>query len=351
VIQAFFRAQATGVATLAKGVSTDCLHPDEVSELANDIGLDQEQIHQLDLRRLWDRASVAAYHRNLLRQGRVSVAAVSLAASYRDLIAEGLPAFPVRPTSCSIRQALAELLEQIEQRRSAQAQMAAAVVLPILDDLCQFPQAVARVRGLVLDAATAIGVAVHCWVGDALVLSGGQDAIASLTGEGQFALLHRVRDALGLRAVMGLGYGGSVAEAEHRALLALGLPGRTSRRGHPLPGVLPPDRSSPLQAPVGEVTAATAGQLPMLAMQQALEAQRRLGRRRVTAYDLASALQLSVRSARRILLTLSDCGAARFVGEVKGEPRGRPRHVYDLQLHLGQQHRNGLTHTDTYGHR
>lgn len=327
VAQALLRICGEDPRSLEAGVSTDNLYPDETQELAQDLAwLGPGALPGLDLRRPWDRRAVAAHHRLLLRQGAAGAAAVSLAAAYRDLVAEGLPAYLVRPASAAVRQALSELVSQIELAAASPPvpalPVSAAAVLPAVDESDRFPAVLEQLRDLALEelpAAGDPGLAVQAWDADCLVVSGPRSAVAGLVGDqGPGPVLARALAVLGAGAVLGRGCGASRAEAEHRALLAVGLAGRGRRRPG-CPGVSPASRRPPAQP-------------PRMAVQQALEAQRRLGRSRVTAAEVASALRLSERSARRMLLTLSDLGAARHVGDVRPEPRGRPRHLYELRL-------------------
>ncbi|GIN84279.1 transcriptional regulator [Heyndrickxia sporothermodurans] len=58
----------------------------------------------------------------------------------------------------------------------------------------------------------------------------------------------------------------------------------------------------------------------------------KFGTKNITAIDLANGLDLTIRSARRILNTLEGKKLAFVIGEEQPIQRGRPRHLYEIQL-------------------
>ena len=56
------------------------------------------------------------------------------------------------------------------------------------------------------------------------------------------------------------------------------------------------------------------------------------GGKNISAIDLANGLNMTIRSARRILTTLERSNLAVLVGEEQPIHRGRPRHLYNIQL-------------------
>lgn len=138
----------------------------------------------------------------------------------------------------------------------------------------------------------------------------------------------------------GIGIGNSAREAEANALIAI-KHAYTNQRGSwfavlddkTITGPLGKSKQLNFQYNsqlLSEASAKTS--LSISTLSKVKNAVNKYGRNFISAQELALALQILPRSARRILTTLSKYGYAKEVGEETPETKGRPRKIYGINL-------------------
>jgi hypothetical protein len=317
------------------GVSLDCLGAREVDDLTAELGFERDRFRRYDLRNPWEHGSVAEYHRYLLRTRRVAAAAIGLRAAYRQLQSEGLPVFDVRPTRSAIRDALTELVVRIRSSPESNDPMAVMVVAlsdpPPTNALAAWRSIARYLRRLLSDRNL-----LEYRAGErVLVITGSSSQLGSLMGHNANGHLHlRIQRATGLRVRLGYGEAAAMPEAKRRALLALevvqatGAYAVTSYHDAKLADEV--TRAADAQT---DTMFESRSSVPVKnAILQARAVRLQLGRTTVTAADVASALGVTTRTGRRLLLAWSDCGIAQFSATRRQEPVGRPAQVYELRI-------------------
>lgn len=331
VASALFRIRRDLPEALEKGVSLDSLGVLETAEIADDLGLEEGMLHRFDFRCSWSTDSVTEYHRELLATRKVAAAAVGLRAAYRKLLHEGWPVYNVRPTKFSIRNALAELVFDV--RHWPQTVEDVSVIHIALvethrpDPVTAWHAVQESLRSLFVNRRVSISTGVR-----GLSLLGDRHEMTALAESN--ILYDHLRRTTGIPVRVGCGVGPSVPVAHFRASLALdstdpagGMSAVVSYYEEKLADELNGPKASVLpESPAMRLGASTT------ALRQASEVRRRLGKSRVTAHEVAAALDVSPRTGRRLLLSWNDCGLAELVGGSRRSVVGRPRGLYELRL-------------------
>jgi DNA-binding transcriptional ArsR family regulator len=311
----------------ARHISIDTLDKDQVIEAFRDASLSADRVHVAEYRRPDDASRFATFHRAAARGG--ATVAITCVRSVYDEISGDVEAVRLSPAIASIRSALQTIVLASLGQVSADAQ----VVLGFIDLSDPDPELSDEVSGLSGSVFT-IQSSQYLIVTTRGVLeeaTGGFQHLPPLT-----ALARRH-----LWAHIGLGVGRSAAEADALARHALAR----CRSVGPFSAVISMGSGSDvvLRVPGGDEGVTHDAPVPvMVAARRSGVSRGTLTRLKsmldthadagVTASDIASALSIEPRSARRTLKRLEQAGVARPIGRVVAGTTGRPPTVYRIRL-------------------
>jgi hypothetical protein len=398
---ALLRACLTGRHDLTRA-SVDVLSRSAVDEAMAEIGMPASHVHVQD--EPGTPAALAAFHERLWRAGRTSVAFTCLRSVAARLSAARVPVYPVSPTGPAIRSALRTAALLGANRRLEAAQLAVVVVeVPGLRE-GQGRRGVRRlsreeirlsVHRLLVQEALRMQASVTP-LGDHgfLVTATGGSLSAVTDGFRRLPFVDRARAELGLGLEVGVGTGptAQAAETQARARITRLTTPRAARRPAAGPAAGPvqawPARTAPAvpaaraggrprpAAPRGGQAAASASAEPGPAEETSPAAARRRCERShpvsaartdgdgapralatlsrlaellppgdsVLAVDAETAsrvLEVTPRTARRLLRALAEEGLAWPLPPNRAPQPGRPRQSYRLVVERLDRHRTG----------
>jgi hypothetical protein len=319
-------------------LSIDTIDGDVVRENFDEIGLPAPE-HIFDLEPVLAEGgtgtdAITAFHEQLFRDGAVDLCVTCLSGVRDRLEAAGVPVERVEHTHGAVRDSLRKATLSSQLQRSEAAQIAVVGVTGRPHTKVGDATLGDVVRGL---AGPLNGAVTQSDGAMPLIVTtrGVVERELSVTG----ALGRELDRVASYEAWVGVGLGYSRAQAEEQVAYALTVSGAT--RDHHV--VLPDgtvrrladgtesqlrvrDMGEPLQA-----AARRSGVSPMTLakLQMALAS---LGRRDVTAKELARAYGIETRSARRLLNALIKAGVATPLGAHSASRAGRPQVIYKINI-------------------
>ena len=332
-----FQMQRDGRLLPGTCISLDFIDRVQVLQELEELELDDIRFRVFEIREFTDTQVLTQQHLEQWRENRASAVITCLYSVYRHLVQAGVPAYCIVPTRSAIQHALRAARDAGQAKLLKNHQIAACIVSagpssPLSSE----------------DAASLVDV-----MSDVLQTSCqriDEDKYLFYTTRGFIlALTDGYNKPLDLpwhrgMLVMGVGLGITAKEAQAKASDAY----QKSRSEFPHPlyivgnehevvRIQPDFKSSRLQydsrtydvflRKIAETT-----NLSIATLTKIQYVMRVAGREAVTAADLSKQLDITLRSARRILKTLQDHGYAQVVGEEQPITRGRPRNVYRLDL-------------------
>lgn len=307
-------------------ISIDTLERDQVIEAYRDATLSPDRVQVAEYRRGNDASRFAAFHRAAARSG--ATVAITCVRSVYDEISNDIEVVRLSPAVASVRSALQTILLASLGQVSADAQ----VVLGFVDLSDADPE--------LSDDISALAGSVFAVQPGQYVLVTTRGVLEQATGGFQHLPLLATLTRRHLWAHVGLGVGRSAAEADALARHALAR----SRTVGPFSAVIsmgsgsdvvlvePGTGPTPDDAPVPVMVAARRSGLSrgtLARLKSILGSYEESG---VTAGDIATALNIEPRSARRTLKRLEQAGVARPIGRVMAGTTGRPPTIYRIRL-------------------
>ena len=330
---ALFRASRDGDRDLGRA-SIDVLSRAEVEDAFAELGIAARRLHVRE-----EPASAAvltSFHERLWRKQESSVAFTCLQSVANRLSAADVPVFTIRPTGSAIHWALQTAALLGGYRRLDDAQLAVIIVeIPTLRDSAR--RASPRqsreelrltVQRFLVQEAQRLHATVSPVSDHGFLITATRGSLASVTdGFRVMPFTERARSELGITIETGVGTGRTALEAEAHARAAMGRahlvaarglnPGR---EGHPLvPTPRQPGAGTPGRIRALDTLTRLAGKLPEATATLIVDAD--------TAGRL---LDVTPRTARRLLHSLVEEGLAWPLPPSRSPQPGRPRQFYRL---------------------
>jgi hypothetical protein len=287
-------------------VSFDVLSRAEVEEAYGELGIGTGKLRLADEGP--DAVRAAMFHRRYWELGVTSVALTCICGVEPRLATCGVPVMPVRPTTAAIRYALrtAALLARQHRLRSAQFTLAVVEVPALRGPMsrCERDELKLTVHRFLVQEAGRMQTVVAPVDDHTFVITATRQAMAA-AGEPPFAA--RALAELGVALEVGVGAGSTVGEAELQARRAI---------RHAAPAPRTPPKSL-------ETLTALAGLLDGTPSPVVLDAD-----------EAAALLDVTTRTARRLLRGLTDDGLAWPLPPGRPGVPGRPRQQYRLITEL-----------------
>ncbi|NIK61176.1 hypothetical protein [Kribbella shirazensis] len=322
-------------------VSIDSLSLADVAEAYDEIGLDTTQVYDVPYEGPDSVDGFAAFHKEKYERQHTTVALTTILSVERDLRADGVPVLRIAPTRSSVRDALetAVLLGQGTRMGAHQLAMIAVQVIPSRaesGDYWQQELALSTHQKL-LSEARQVGASVTRRSDTLFLVTTTYGALVRLTE--QFAVapfLGALTAQLGVPVAVGAGTGQTARAAEANALLAVEesvaaggkvavyLDGGSDRLDlEPGPATTdsaPVDGTSPIDQRALEIVTSIASAMSPAPGRQVV----------VDVESVASIMQVTQRTGRRMLKELVDAGLAWPLPPARSTGGGRPRQQFRL---------------------
>lgn len=314
--------------------SVDVLSRVDVEEAFAELGVPASAVHVRE--ETGSPASVAAFHERLWRRKETSLAFTCMQSVALRLSASGLPVYTLRPTGSDIRAALRTAALLGGYRRLEDAQLAFALVeVPALRDGGRraSPRQTREelrltVHRFLLQEAHRIHAAISPAGDHGFLIIATRGSLARATDGFRVApFAERARSDLGVTIEVGIGMGRTAVEAEAHARAALGRsPAGSAARGAAAGGAGHAPVPAPRTAEAGTRRIRSLETLSRLADKLA-ETDANLV---VDAETAGQLLEVTPRTARRLLHILVEEGLAWPLPPNRTPQPGRPRQFYRL---------------------
>jgi len=333
-------------------ISFDMIKPKEITEALHEVGLEESTVYASEYEegKELDPMDIAEWHFNLWKSGKIGAAITCLYSTYQALKAKNVPSFRALYPKATIRQTLEQIINDIARKRLKVMQI--AVMLVNIDNF----NAIAKSRGseyavqkikiellnILLDFAQTIQGSVFSFGGDDYIIFTTRGALLSGTNSySNISLMNQVRQDLKISISCGIGFGKTVYESERNA--RFGLSYAKDASGDCIYVV---EEDGSMTGPLGKpymlnYSLRTQAEIVKIANSIGLSSTHvsklrsirdQIGEETISASKLAPYLNITERSARRILKILADKGYAVEVGEEASGKKGRPRKTYSLNL-------------------
>lgn len=333
-------------------ISFDMINPKEIYEALDEVGLQDATVYTSEYEEGSEvnPVDLARWHYDLWKSKKINVAITCIYSSHQVLVEKGVPSFRALYPRSAIRQTLEEAIHEVTQNRLKVMQI--SVILFNIDNFSRVVKnrgseyAVQKVKlellNLLLDFARTIQGSVFTFGGDDYIIFSTRGAIISGTEDySNMAVMEEVRRKLDLTISCGIGFGKTVYGSELNARIGLS---HAKDAGGDCVYIVEEDGS--MRGPLGKPTMLSysmnsdagtvkmAGEIGLRSSHiNKLKAIREsIGEEKISASKLAAYLNVTERSARRILGILAARGYAVEAGEETSGKKGRPRKAYYIKL-------------------
>lgn len=333
-------------------ISFDMISPKEINEALDEVGLHDTTVYTSEYEEGSEvnPVELARWHYDLWKSKKINVAITCIYSSHQVLAEKGVPSFRALYPRAAIRQTLEEAIHEVTRNRLKVMQI--AVILFNIDNFSRVVKnrgseyAVQKIKlellNLLLDFARNIQGSVFTFGGDDYVIFSTRGAIISGTDDYRnMAVMEEVRGKLDMTISCGIGFGKTVYGSELNARIGLS---HAKDSGGDCIYIVEEDGS--LRGPLGKSTmlrysmnsdaeaVRIAGEVGLRSTHiSKLKAIRdKIGEEKISASKLATYLNVTERSARRILGILAAGGYAVEAGEETSGKKGRPRKAYYIKL-------------------
>lgn len=331
-------------------ISFDTFSAKEIEEAFTDIALAMPKYYVKDYDGTISGEELTQYHYELWQSGQTKLAVTCFYSSFLNLRKLGVPAFRIWPTRSTIRAALSNTVNRVEADRYKGSQIAIHHIA--IDGYEEFVKSasgydVKRKELQLYDILIKYTEAVK---GSILMRDNGRYTIYSTRGSVEevtksftvIPVYEEFVQRLAISVSGGIGFGQTAHSAEQNAHIALGL-ARQAGEGKWMvvldnKAVLGPLSSSvyiqyDLRCENKDLrNLAEQLNISVTTVNKLIAVFSKLENNVMHSDDIALYLNITTRSARRLLGNLVEKGFAELVGE-EGAGKGRPRNVYRVLLH------------------
>jgi len=289
---------------------------------------------------------LTAFHRELWNNGQTRAVITCFHKTCEELSSLGIPAFRIWPTRDSIRAALDAATRVAESMRFLEAQIAVGhIAIDGYENLVREASSSydvnrieIRLYEILIDFAQQIGGSVIPQGGGQYIVFTTRGRIAELTKDFTvLPILDTITQKLRVHVSGGIGFGATAYQAEENAHMAHGLahrqgPGQWMIVTDDRTAIGPLNTVAQLRYPVGvgetkRKTLAKRLQVSPITLDRLAAFIEETAAATVGIEEVASYLEITSRSARRIMSTLRNMGLAHYCGD-EASGRGRPRKTY-----------------------
>lgn len=329
-------------------LSFDTISPRDIEETYMELNLPLSNVLTMNYDNYMSYDEVIAYHRDLWDRGKTSGAVTCLKKTYEELKKLGIPVYRIYPTTSIVRDSLERAMIYGKSIKLKETQLALILVRVEDIDNMLYDSSNYRLKIQLLNLYQ-------------IILRYGDDTNATVTKiqDTEFmiittrgcleepadeflglSLLHAIKANTHLKITVGIGFGRTAKIAEVNARQAIRL---SKENGSDCCFIVTDEgkfigpirdvevTSEPFSNANLEDVAAKLG-MNVVNLSKIKASIRRLGKNEITPKELSVCMNISQRSARRILAQLEEKGAARIVGIKRMHGKGRPRLLYKILL-------------------
>lgn len=325
-------------------VSIDSYNRQDVVETYEEFGMPANDVHVSEYEQPESVARFADFHIDLYRAGKTTAAVTTVSSVARRLQRAGVPALRTIPSTSLLRSGLHAAAMLGAGSKLQDSQLATIVVEPVtagrqvVSGPANYWQQELRLslHRILLSSVRRMGATIRDLGHDGFIVHTTYGALAEVTHDYRVApFLERIDEELGVAAAVGIGLGATARDAESHALSALE---RARHGGGPAACLIGMDGNVltlPAHARRGMPTADTEDHADGKATLSLSRLVDRLdtpaeGPVVVDADQVAKAMQVSQRSARRNLQALVAQGLAWPMPPARPTSVGRPKQLYRL---------------------
>ncbi len=327
-------------------ISVDSIDRRDVEEAAEELGFEFETLEVVEYEEGITYEALAGLHREFYDAGKTAAALTGLSRTHRVLKEAGVRAYKTYPTKYLIREYIQKAIHIAEANKMMAYQIAVIILKIRGGGAAASAPWYDRMR--VKNSFERILISYTKKIFGSM-FPFGRDEYIVFTTRGtmeDMSSIEELLDAasgLGIEFSAGLGYGSTSFNAEYNARCALDRADASPEScmfavdvdGEILGPVS--SRKSPLRYNISESdpsvrNAASETGLSAAYVSKIKSLMAMTRKRRFDAEELSAFLDISPRSARRILQSLEDAGRARIAALESKSQAGRPRRVYELNL-------------------
>lgn len=329
-------------------LSFDTISPRDIEETYRELNLPLSEVCTIDYDKYLPYEEIIDYHKNLWAKGKTRAAVTCLNKTYEELKRSGIPAYRILPTISGVRHSLERAIMYGESIKLKETQM--ALILVRVEDLedTLYESSNYKLQIQLLELYQ-------------IILGYGDETNATVTkiNDKEFMiittrgcleestniflgspLLRALKSNTNLKVTVGMGFGRTAKMAEANARQAARLSKESgsdccflvTEEGKIIGPIREDRRQNQYLTDLSLEELAKKLNMNIAGLSKLKTSLRRLGKNSVTAKELSECMNISQRSARRILAQLEEKGAAKILENKSIAGKGRPSQVYQVLI-------------------
>jgi len=333
-------------------ISFDMMKATDIQEALDEVGLSKTKVYHYEYNenKKVNAEEIADWHYGLWASGKTSAAISCLSLTNQILDQKGVPAFRLIYPKSMIRNTLDYISQDFNNKILRATQI--AVVLINIDNFSKTiveshsEYTIQKIKlelfNLLLDFSKDVQGAVFNFAGDEYILFATRGALVAGTNHYEkMSFMQQIRDKLPITVSFGIGLGKTVYSSVMNARMSLSY---AKESGGDCGYLIEEDKS--IKGPLGkdlmlQYSLVNDNEIIKIAKTVGVSAtyisklksiRQVIGEEVISSNTLAPYLNMTERSARRILGVLFEKGYAEIVGEESSGSRGRPRKLYKMKF-------------------
>lgn len=329
--------------------SIDTIQKDEIEEVMGELNIQEYKVNALEYEDYIAADKIVDFHYKLYKEKKICFSVTCVTSAYDRLKALGVPVYRIVPTLNSIREALKLASLQAESINSKKAQLCVgALKIPNWSSIGNYsPSEYAQQRmrltlsEIFIDFCENIKASMKFVNEDEYVFYATRGSIENITENYKYIpIIDEINKKLPFTVCIGLGYGynGSNAEKNSQEALKYALSYNKNScyvvmEDGKVVGPLEEGKNLQFYAKSQDeelLKIAEKSGVSIITLNKIAALMNNLNKDTITANEIAENLNITLRSARRILSALVEAGLAESVGEEQPSGRGRPRQIFKI---------------------
>lgn len=321
-------------------LSCDTVSKRDVVEVLEDLNISAEEVNSLEYKSLKSYKEIIDFHLQNYSSNNLTIAITCLNGVYQALIQQKIPTYRVFPTKSIIRTYLEKAVLLAENTLIKEGQIALIIIraedhrkTPVGYFNYNLQQKLLDLHQTLLSLSEEIQATTLKTGDNEFMLVATRGSLDS--AQTSFSLLQNIKSSTPLSVFIGIGFGKTARLAEKNARTALHFSYENKGEcffivnddGNVMSPVIESNKKVNNLNELAKNLDISVESLSNFKM-----ALRRIGKNEITPKELSEALNLSERSARRILSHLEINGAAEIIGNQSLYNKGRPRHIYRILI-------------------
>lgn len=331
--------------------SIDTVHKKVVEEMLEELKIADYEIFTNEYDDYISSDELTNFHQNLQKEGKADFSITCLTTAYERLKQLNMPVHRIVPTVMSIRETLKMANLEAQNLISQKAQLCVGVIKILnwgdMDNYTPSGYEQHRIKltvtELFINFCENLKASMKFESDDEYVFYATRGVIESVTNYYRYMpFIRDITEQLPLKVCIGLGYGYSANEAEKNSREALEYAKNYNKNccyvimeDKKIRGPLEGGRIIEFYSSAQESRVALLAQesnLSAVIINKMMGVMESYGKDTITASEIAETLNITLRSARRILSNFEEAGVAKVIGEEQPAGKGRPRRIYKINF-------------------